>query len=112
MFHVTCTKNAVCFAFVLFRHSMKAIDAYITLTGLRGVLSRHRYAGKNLGQHTRICKNMSIIKLIVFLHCTKIFLKSLEREPLSYCKGDGNVIFTRPFLMLGKVTLLNMKMYW
>ena len=28
----------------------------------------------------------------------------LEREPLRYWKGDGKVIFTRPFLMLGKVT--------
>ena len=28
----------------------------------------------------------------------------LEREPLRYCKCDGKVIFTRPFLMLGKVT--------
>ena len=28
----------------------------------------------------------------------------MEREPLRYCKGDGKVTFTRPFLMLGKVT--------
>ena len=28
----------------------------------------------------------------------------LEREPLRYCKCDGKVTFTRPFLMLGKVT--------
>ena len=31
-------------------------------------------------------------------------LKDLEREPLRYCKCDGKVTFTRPFLMLGKVT--------
>ena len=30
--------------------------------------------------------------------------KGLEREPLRYCKGDGKVTFTRPFLMLGKMT--------
>ena len=30
--------------------------------------------------------------------------KDLEREPLRYGKGDGKVTFTRPFLMLGKVT--------
>ena len=30
-------------------------------------------------------------------------LKDLEREPLRYCKGDGKVTFTRPFLTLGKV---------
>ena len=24
--------------------------------------------------------------------------------PLRYCKGDGKVTFTRPFLILGKVT--------
>ena len=31
-------------------------------------------------------------------------LKDLEREPLRYCKCDGKVTFTRPFLMLVKVT--------
>ena len=31
-------------------------------------------------------------------------LKDLEREPLRHCGGDGKVTFTRPFLMLGKVT--------
>ena len=31
-------------------------------------------------------------------------VKDLEREPLRYCKCDGKVTFTRPFLMLGKVT--------
>ena len=31
-------------------------------------------------------------------------LKYLEREPLRYCEGDGKVTFTRPFLLLGKVT--------
>ena len=31
-------------------------------------------------------------------------LKDLEREPLRHCEGDGKVTFTRPFLMLGKVT--------
>ena len=31
-------------------------------------------------------------------------LKLLEREPLRYCKCDGKVIFTRPFLRLDKVT--------
>ena len=31
-------------------------------------------------------------------------LKLLEREPLRYCKCDGKVIVTRPFLRLGKVT--------
>ena len=30
--------------------------------------------------------------------------KDLVREPLRYWKGDGNVTFTKPFLMLGKVT--------
>ena len=34
-------------------------------------------------------------------------LKLLEREPLRYCKCDGKVIFTRPFQMLGKVTLID-----
>ena len=32
------------------------------------------------------------------------FNELLEREPLRYCKCDGKVIFTRPFLILGKVT--------
>ena len=31
-------------------------------------------------------------------------LKLLDREPLRYYKSDGKVIFTRPFLMLGKMT--------
>ena len=31
-------------------------------------------------------------------------LKGFEIDPLNYCKGDGKVIFTRPFLMLSKVT--------
>ena len=31
-------------------------------------------------------------------------LKDLESEPLRYGKGGGKVTFTRPFLMLGKVT--------
>ena len=33
-------------------------------------------------------------------------LKCLERGPLRYCKGDcnGKVTFTRPFLMLDKLT--------
>ena len=31
-------------------------------------------------------------------------LKLLEREPLKYCKCDGKVTFTRPFLILQKVT--------
>ena len=31
-------------------------------------------------------------------------LKDLEREPLRHCEGDGKVTFTRPFLMLGRVT--------
>ena len=26
-----------------------------------------------------------------------------------YCKGDGMAIFTRPLLILGKVTLMNMR---
>ena len=30
--------------------------------------------------------------------------KDLEREPLRYCKGDGKVTFTRPFLILDKLT--------
>ena len=34
----------------------------------------------------------------------KNILKLLEREPLRYFKCDGKVIFTRPLLMLGKVT--------
>ena len=28
----------------------------------------------------------------------------LERQPLGYCKCDGNVTFIPPFLMLGKLT--------
>ena len=43
-------------------------------------------------------------------------LKLLEREPLRYCKCDGDVTFTRPFLILGKVTFdehVNaLEMYW
>ena len=31
-------------------------------------------------------------------------LKLLEREPLRYCKYDGNVTFTRSLLMLSNVT--------
>ena len=31
-------------------------------------------------------------------------LKDLEREPLRYWKCDGKVTFTKPFLILGKVT--------
>ena len=31
-------------------------------------------------------------------------LKDLERKPLRHCEGDGKVTFTRPFLMLDKVT--------
>ena len=31
-------------------------------------------------------------------------IKNLEREPLRDCEGDVKVTFTRPFLMLGKVT--------
>ena len=31
-----------------------------------------------------------------------LVLKHLEREPLRYWKSDGNVTFTRPFLMLDK----------
>ena len=31
-------------------------------------------------------------------------LKDLKGEPLKYCKVDGKVTFTRPFLMFGKVT--------
>ena len=31
-------------------------------------------------------------------------LKDLEREPLSHCECVGKVTFTRPFLILGKVT--------
>ena len=30
--------------------------------------------------------------------------KRFERELLRYCKGNRKVIFTKPFLMLGKVT--------
>ena len=52
---------------------------------------------------------MNAVKLIISGHDTaRIFtfndLKLLEREPLSYFKCDGKIIFTRPFLMLGKVT--------
>ena len=31
-------------------------------------------------------------------------VKRLEREPSRYHKGNGKVAFTRPFLVLGKVT--------
>ena len=31
-------------------------------------------------------------------------LKDLEREPLRYWKGNGKVTYTKPFLILGKVT--------
>ena len=31
-------------------------------------------------------------------------IKLFERESLMYCKCNGKVIFTRPFLMLDKVT--------
>ena len=31
-------------------------------------------------------------------------LKHLERESLTYCKSDGNVTFTRHFLVLDQVT--------
>ena len=31
-------------------------------------------------------------------------LKDLEREPLRHREGDGKVTFTKPYLMLGKVT--------
>ena len=43
-------------------------------------------------------------------------LKLLERETLRYCKCDGKVIFTRRFLMLGKVTsddhVNTLERYW
>ena len=43
--------------------------------------------------------------LNIYHCCGNIPLRNgLEREPLRYCKGDGNVTFTKPFLMLGKVT--------
>ena len=32
-------------------------------------------------------------------------LNRLGREPVTYCKGGRKVIFTIPFLILGKVTL-------
>ena len=31
-------------------------------------------------------------------------LNDLEREPLRYWKGNGKITFTKPFLILGKVT--------
>ena len=40
--------------------------------------------------------------LIVFKPIT--VFKFLERESLRYCTDGGKVTFTRPFLMLGKVT--------
>ena len=30
--------------------------------------------------------------------------KDFKREPLRHFEGDGKVIYTRPFLILGKVT--------
>ena len=46
------------------------------------------------------------LNVIARYHCVKVDLelKHLEREPLRYYKCDGKVIFTRPFLMWGKVT--------
>ena len=41
---------------------------------------------------------------ITVLKYTFKVLTDLEREPLRYWKGDGKVTFTKPFLMLGKVT--------
>ena len=49
--------------------------------------------------------NIMTLTCIRPMHCAKIdLLKDLGREPLRYWKGDGNVTFTKPFLMLGKVT--------
>ena len=31
-------------------------------------------------------------------------LKCMEKEPLRSCKGDGKITFTRPLVMLDKVT--------
>ena len=46
-------------------------------------------------------------KLITICPCVKTNLKDtkgLEREPLRYWEGEGKVTFTRPSLILDKVT--------
>ena len=47
---------------------------------------------------------MRIYKLSLSENRTLRNFKLLETEPSTYCKCDLKVIFTRPFLMLGKVT--------
>ena len=42
---------------------------------------------------------------------------SAQKQPLRYCKCDGNVIFIRPFLMLGPLVTLDehvneLERYW
>ena len=64
----------------------------------------------------QICKlqlnvlNLIYIASLLRYHCAKMLL-SLEREPLRCCNCDGKVTFTRPFLMLGKVTSDELKRY-
>ena len=42
--------------------------------------------------------------IITALKLTFKDFKGFERETLRYCKGDGKFTFTRPFLVLHKVT--------
>ena len=52
-----------------------------------------------------------VVEYYLNTHYTKLDLPNgLEREPLIYCKCDGNVTFT--FLILGKMTLVDMLMLW
>ena len=49
------------------------------------------------------CRNVEQSCSYVLCENRPLNLKGLEREPLN-CKGDEKVTFTRPFLILDKVT--------
>ena len=63
-----------------------------------------------------ILRNNTIAFLILTLRKNRPLrvhdLKLLEREPFGYCKCDGKVIFTRPFLVTFDDHINALERYW
>ena len=76
----------------------RSLQKQVKLLELPSVVRAYTTTKKHYDLHGGSYSNVTSEMKKIYL------LKDLEREPLRYWKGNGKMTFTKPFLILGKVT--------